>query len=633
MEKKMSPAAPDGVDSSKLSTFEMAGGELGVENVNAVQNQTVRVNVNNNASISAFAPGGLSKYLMFPTVLFNGTITSTAPVGSDIYLSEVSPTLLKSTSLTRIKNFATNFRQWNGSFCLRIIFTKPIFVQTKVIGAFIPGLSLTDAADLTVGDLYGAQYHSVMNPDNDNELSFFVPFISGLNWLNMDQSTGVVAFKLFQPLIASQPTGVANVSIPYTILLSSQAHEAMPPLAFRFLVAPSFDNPVAQNQAIRSLVNSISPSSSPTAVTPGFVAPGLSANDSVRSVVVLPLTARNEFTRQNYVYNLDGTAAIPFGSLSDNITTASLSGSLHGYGASGSSYIAPFSQLNQFGTFEKAPNHLPASNYDEVLTKLLQVNDYTYATGPNNGFRFKFNANVCESGVGDFVTNPFSFKNSSSVGYIIGTSNMVITRGIGGGYNYFIETTYSGTPGSYADPIIFKDSSPLTYYAPSTADLTSSLRDAALAVGGDSVPAGATHFIAFSKFSASETQYQMENGNYSNLIPCTSDQLSACLNQRSVNGYRIVDSESSTDTRSLLSFLFFIKTAADVIGTVAQVVSNVLSYLLPVTTINGTTIGTNSFVVLPIDANNPVFYDVATTFAAPGGSVVNRKIKTGLIKQ
>ena len=241
----------------------LSGGPLAVENTSVVQNKGVRFDVGKNASISTFQPSVLTSFLKYPTILYEGSVSSTTPIGANIYATPVSPSLLKSTSLSRIANFATNFRQWNGAMTARLIFTKPIFVQTKVIAAYIPGASESEIDTISIADMYGAQYHCVMNPDNDNELSFKIPFVSGRNWLPMTVSSGLFLVKLFQPLIASQPTNVANVTIPFTITISSNSDMSdeakLAPLDFRYLVAPTYQNQIIKRDFQEIIINSISP--------------------------------------------------------------------------------------------------------------------------------------------------------------------------------------------------------------------------------------------------------------------------------------------------------------------------------------------------------------------------------------
>ena len=240
------------------STQLLSGGELSVENVNVVKTEMSHLNLSKLADKTLFSHDHFTQYLQFPTVLYTGTISPQSEVGTTLYATEVSPILMKSTRLTRIANIASNFNQWTGSMRVRIIFTKAIFMQTKIICCFLPGYSTRDIDALDVSDLYGAQYHAVMNPDNDNELSFEIPFISGKNYHNMKESTGLFVIKLFQPLVSSQPTGTTNSNIPFTILLSSDANTNTP-LTYRYLINPSLNNQVIDQVQRADLATQISP--------------------------------------------------------------------------------------------------------------------------------------------------------------------------------------------------------------------------------------------------------------------------------------------------------------------------------------------------------------------------------------
>lgn len=256
--EKIPPFSMTDPRSEDHSTQLLSGGELSVENTNVVKTEMSHLNLSKLADKTLFSHNHFSQYLQFPTVLFDGSIAPQSAVGATLYATEVSPTLMKSTRLTRVANIASNFNQWTGSMRVRMIFTKAIFMQTKIIACFLPGFTLKDADGLDVSDLYGAQYHAVMNPDNDNELSFEIPFISGKNYHNMNESTGLFIVKLFQPLVSSQPTGTSNSSIPFTLLLSSD-NSTSTPLTYRYLINPSLSNNTIDQITRQDLATQLSP--------------------------------------------------------------------------------------------------------------------------------------------------------------------------------------------------------------------------------------------------------------------------------------------------------------------------------------------------------------------------------------
>lgn len=612
----------------------IVGGELGVSNVNVVDNDGVKFNPSLNASISTFSPNFLNNFLCYPTVLFNGTITSTAGVGTDIYTSPVSPTLLKSNALTRIKNFASNFRQWNGSFCLRIIFTKPIFVQTKIIAAFIPGITISDADNLDVYDLYGAQYHSVMNPDNDNELSFLIPFITGLNWLNMEDSTGVVSIKLFQPLIASQPTGVSNVSIPFTILLSSDPTQGSSPLNFRFLIAPSFENPIHKSNAMGSLINSISPSCNPLKISPGLVPPAVSSSDSFKSLVFLPRSVLNTYVEQKYSRSMTGVPANPYGQIGDNLTAVSLDGSqINMLNSYGTSYICPWRQYEQFGGLDAMLTRV-AATYAQIDINNPIINQYMFAQS-NTDFRLKIASNLLVSPIGVYNIEPFNFTYASTtLVFVASSGTLTVSRGDTGCYVYYIQGKVFTAANS--NDILYKSLSAICFNPAVTTEVTDSMTLMAEAFGNDVPNSAATHVLLYSPHNAAETTFQLTNGNYSNLVACTADQLTAAANERSLVGYSIVEngfvsSNNTTPQISFVEFFYFVKVAVDTIATVACTISNILSYLLPASVINNRSIRSNNFVVVPIDSDEPIFYQVADSMDRSTSSVVNSRVRIGVV--
>lgn len=253
-EKVLQPLSPN-----DHSTQLLSGGELSIENVNVTASNTGHVNINSLSDYTAFDHSVFDKYLRFPTILYEGTITPTATVGTVLYETLVAPTILTSTRVSRLANIATNFLQWNGDIVIRVIFTKAIFMQTKIIAAFIPTATKADGAKFNNSDLYGAQYHAIMNPDNDNELSFVIPFISGKNWHDIQESTGLFQIRLFQPLVSSQPTGTTNTSIPFTITVASSTDSRHKPFSFRYLIAPQTVNPIINAEREADFARQISP--------------------------------------------------------------------------------------------------------------------------------------------------------------------------------------------------------------------------------------------------------------------------------------------------------------------------------------------------------------------------------------
>ncbi len=596
-------------DNVDHSTQMLSGGALTVENVNVVKNSG-SFNTATNASISTFSPNLLNSFLIYPTVMFDGTISSTMPIGTTIYSTLVSPALMKSTSITRIANFATNFRQWCGSMTIRMIFTKPIFVQTKVIASFIPGISEDDIDNITIADMYGAQYHVVMNPDNDNELEFKIPFISGRNWLNMSQSTGVFIVKLFQPLIASQPTGVVNVSVPFTLTLSSNNAtandgERLMPINFRYLVAPTFGNQILQNDYREILINSISPQIKNVATDKyaGFIPILQSESCIAKSLVLLPRSKINDFYNQKYIsINNDTDFRSTPNSLDSSRDLIFTNQTLPIY--------PPFVNTSITGRSYVKVVH----TYVDIVPSLaLNLHEYTLDS-QSQAVRILFCSNLQVAPIGTYNASALTFKNTNPVQTEItlkGTMTMQISFN-NGNYNYLIQSTDSSTSIGSAETIDF--TYPISFVAfpttASAANYNQQLHDMDDILVADRGSQDATHVLLVSSNSKSDTQAQIEKGNYSNLVVASQDQMSASFADRALSTSSLVSGYETGQRIDVLTLLMLLKTGVDVVARVSRIASDVLSYVIPIFQANGRFIGPNQVVIFDLTGPQATYFEI-----------------------
>lgn len=344
------------------STQLLSGGELSVENTNVVQHNTGHTNISALANNTTFSSDDFDKYLKFPTILFEGTLGTNTNAGALLYASEVSPTILKATKLTRVANIASNFLQWNGDLVIRIIFTKAIFMQTKIIAAFLPTAELANVDKVGVIDMYGCQYHAVMNPDNDNELSFVIPFISGKNWHTMRESTGLFLIRLFQPLVTSMPSGTQNATVPFTMTVSSTTNSPNRPLAFRYLIAPTTVNSTIIATTNSDFATTISPQIDDDSFTPtqpdALVPFETVGNKRIRTGLISP-------TDVNVLYN-DNTTGRQVRTLFQN---ASLATAIYGYGTQ----LPGVSQPMELTNFDIRPPYTDRTYTDYKGNSLSQV--------------------------------------------------------------------------------------------------------------------------------------------------------------------------------------------------------------------------------------------------------------------
>lgn len=594
----------------------MSGGPLAVENTSVVQNKGVNFDVSKNASISTFQPSILTNFLKYPTILFEGSVSSTTPVGANIYATPVSPALLKSTSLSRIANFATNFRQWNGAMTARLIFTKPIFVQTKVIAAYIPGATESEIDSISISDMYGAQYHAVMNPDNDNELSFKIPFISGRNWLPMASSSGLFIVKLFQPLVASQPTNVTNVTVPFTITISSNAdmsdESKLAPLDFRYLVAPTYQNQVIKRDFQEIIINSISPQI-PTASTNKYsaiVPRNQFESNRAQSMVLLPTTKLEEYYKQAYDLRVDAdTYAGDYRKCPCSLdATQDLL-----FTNSADFYVTPL----DYSVYTKHVfTHYADLPYVDLTPdyKFLTKESYAFAT-QGSSTKLLINSHLATAPVGIYQSSMLAFfEVFNNAGVMMKDGVTVQVAHLDNGtYNYLITsadhvgTIDGGSTIDFTKGVYCR----FSLFSPSSSTYLSELQNMKKLISADKYDGSNTHALFYSSVSKEDTELDMEKLNYTNLTPVSQDLMSASFSDRAISSAELLsDDDSGIDERiNFVTLLMSLKVGVDFIAKASRITSNVLSYIIPILKINGRAVGPNQTVVIDLVGSDAVYLE------------------------
>lgn len=593
----------------------LSGGPLAVENTSVVQNKGVRFDVGKNASISTFQPSVLTSFLKYPTILYEGSVSSTTPIGANIYATPVSPSLLKSTSLSRIANFATNFRQWNGAMTARLIFTKPIFVQTKVIAAYIPGASESEIDTISIADMYGAQYHCVMNPDNDNELSFKIPFVSGRNWLPMTVSSGLFLVKLFQPLIASQPTNVANVTIPFTITISSNSDMSdeakLAPLDFRYLVAPTYQNQIIKRDFQEIIINSISPQikSANTNKYSAIVPRNQFESNRAKSMVLLPVSKLGDYQKQ--IYDLKNESETYAGDFRKSPCSLDSTQDLLFTDASGF-YLTPL----DYSSF---------TGHELLLYPNVPLNDmtidYKFATSESYGFsvqnedfRLLINTHLATAPVGKYYSSLLAF---SAVGVDAsiackGSITVEVAHLDDGTYNYLIIGTDRGSiQGTTAIDFTRNFCCRFSTFKPGDSSYNEELQNMKSLISADKFDYANTHALFYSSVNKEDTQIDVSKSNYTNLTPVSQDLMSASFSDRAITSAELLSEEDSgfEERINFVTLLMSLKVGADFIAKASRVTSNVLSYLIPILKINGRAVGPNQTIVLDLTGSDAVYLE------------------------
>lgn len=635
-EKILPPLLP-----SDHSTQLLSGGELSVENTNVVKSRTGHVNIGANADTTAFNESIFDHYLKFPTILFDGTISTTAQVGSNLYITEVSPSLFRSTKLTRIANIATNFRQWSGSFMIRMIFTKAIFMQTKIIAAYIPGLTLAEAETLSIADLYGCQYHAVMNPDNDNELSFEIPFISGKNWLSMGESSGVFLIKLFQPLVASQPTGTLNTSIPFTLMLSSTKSTNSPALTFRYLVAPTLQNKVIDNVLRSEVTTQISPQIKNTLNSfreySSILPPNFNTSPRIESIVALPKTAFDQAIEQIYpdpttiAIGRNFTAPLP-----DSTKTVSSLNDLT-YLFDGAEFPVPSPLEPNFFPSQATPTStIIFRKYTSLnaLDKTALIS--LFSLNPNQDIyttHVVYTGNAIQMQVG-FVTSFSMLPPDQDQGpnlYEFTPLNFILETAAGEELGFSVsqasEISYFVTAGKFGWICAFK--SVTSTYAPpqpnssypfankiipnftlikknrmTNSQYTQFVKETKVAIRSSVEGRNAgSHVLCYSSLNPSDLKYALDNGNYSNLYFFDNNLLQASLDKRLLTEF------TEEAKLNLLAIYWAIRKGVNVVAKVSKFVDEILTYVDLALGPSSEPAKANEYVIYPISQFDTLIYE------------------------
>lgn len=173
----------------------------------------------------------LQDLMTYETVLLSGVIKADSPANQKVFSFRVSPRMLSSSvAKSRIAHIAEMYLYWQGEIQFRMIVSKAIFQQTKIVIAFIPTPELTEPK-MTADQLVGYQNRIIVNPDNDMEAIIPVPFIADGNWLPMTSSTGWLVARLLQPIVITQNS---TSDIPWTLCVAARPGA----LRFRYLIPP-----------------------------------------------------------------------------------------------------------------------------------------------------------------------------------------------------------------------------------------------------------------------------------------------------------------------------------------------------------------------------------------------------------
>lgn len=155
-------------------------------------------------------------------------VEPTATVGTVFYQTPVIPIGLTSTVTTRVEWISRMFRYWTGDLKIKIVFTKTILQQTKLMCVFVPGANISDAVP-SVASAYFYSHKMIMNPTNETKLQMTIPFVSDRPFLTTDSSTGMFYIMMYQPLVNSfGSTNPVNIYGKIFVSADFDLHETIP---------------------------------------------------------------------------------------------------------------------------------------------------------------------------------------------------------------------------------------------------------------------------------------------------------------------------------------------------------------------------------------------------------------------
>lgn len=135
---------------------------------------------------------------------------------------------------SRLAYMSRLFQQWTGDIKLRLYFTKAILAQVKLVFVYVPGMNTAQTEATPMSSLLNMQVRAIINPDNDVEAILNVPFISKMNWHDMNQSTGTISLWTMTPIVRAMDYAGG---IPVHIFCSAQSGTSG--LQFRYITDPA----------------------------------------------------------------------------------------------------------------------------------------------------------------------------------------------------------------------------------------------------------------------------------------------------------------------------------------------------------------------------------------------------------
>lgn len=149
------------------------------------------------AQMQATSESTIADLTRSENLLDSVTVSPETVVETVLMKFPVSPLMSKPGLPTRMAYVAKLFRFWRGIISLNFVFTKTILQQMKIAVTYVPGATVDSPAP-TKGSLTQQSHRKVINPANEMEVEFDIPFVSKQPFLEMSEATGMIYVQVFQ---------------------------------------------------------------------------------------------------------------------------------------------------------------------------------------------------------------------------------------------------------------------------------------------------------------------------------------------------------------------------------------------------------------------------------------------------
>ena len=255
---------------------------------------------------------------------------------------------------------------------------------------------------------------------------------------------------------------------------------------------------------------------------------------------------------------------------------------------------------------------------DIVPTLVLDPMEYSFASsGSNSRVCFVSRNLYCEPGTYRGSDLQYTLVVPPTKVVLFTNVTLTVTRLPNGCYNYLIQSSDISTPITPGDLIDFTKQINFVAYPTTMAPIDYqneklAMRDVLISDRGFSDPAS-THVALISTSNRDEIAAQIQIGNYSNLIVASQDQMAASFADRAITTSELVSDDSGIGRIDFITLLMLVKTGVDVVAKASKILSDVLTYVIPIFQANGSYISESQLVVFDLTGTEPTYFEVDKT--------------------